>query len=527
MRRFAQLFREIDQTTETNVIHMALVSYFKEADECDHLAALALLWDKRPKRSVASAQLRSWAIEETGLPVWLFEESYQMVNDLAETIAHFVPNPDQQDERGLRVIVEEISLLVQKSNDEKQAWVQQMWKGMQAYERFIIHKLVTGSAPFKVPKKLLVDALAEVSQEESSVVFHALSGEWGLETESLQHVLETASASSNSAKPYPFRTIDEVEENISTLGKPVNWIAEWQLDGIRCQIIKRDGVFFIWDKNEELITEKFPELQSLSDVLPEGISIEGIIVAWKAGKILPDAKLKSRFKRKNVSKKLLTEIPVHVIAYDQLEEKGQDIRKESLLERKKILSSNLETLNSPALISSTELITFDNWDSLAELHQYARDHQATGLVLKEAKKGYSKGNWFSWPASLLQINAVLLYAHRNQGRGGTAYAEYTFAVWKEDQLVPFTKASEGLGKDDLDDIAAFVKGNTLERFGPVRSVRPELVFTIAFENIQYSSRHKSGLTIQGPVILERKININPEDAGKLSDLEAFLKQYQH
>ena len=531
MKQFAQLFAQLDQTNKTGEKLSILKDYIRQAPSKDILWTLALFTGKRPRRPVNSTLLRHWAAEAAGLPLWLFEESYHVVGDLSETIALLLPPPQQQQDEPLTYWIHFLKQLQQKEEADKKAAILEAWDMMEQGERFVFNKLMSGSFRIGISQNLMVRALAEVEEMEPAIAAHRLMGNWDPDTSSYETLFsEEENYADNLSRPYPFYLAHAVEDIPDVLGSSEEWQAEWKWDGIRSQLIYREGHIYIWSRGEELITDKYPELAALQDHLPYDCVIDGEILPLKEGNVLPFAVLQTRIGRKDVSKKLLQEAPVGIYAYDLLELNGEDIRQQPLLERRKQLEELIAKTEQPGLLSPSPIVNFKDWEELKEVRENSRSLMAEGLMLKRKDSAYGvgrkRGDWWKWKIDPLSIDGVLIYAQKGSGRRADLYTDYTFAVWNEEkQLVPFAKAYSGLSDAEIRQVDNFVKRNTKERFGPVRTVKPELVFEIAFEGIQKSNRHKSGVAIRFPRILRWRHDKKAEDANSLEDLQELLNIY--
>lgn len=525
MKHFAQLFRKVEETNKTNDKVDALVHFFNEADDSDKLWTIALFSHRRPRRTITTSFLREWASEMSGVPTWLFEESYHIVGDLAETISLVLPNPTQKDERNLSDWIEYIQGLREVEEEEKKRAVFYAWKSLNQDERFLFNKLITGGFRIGISQKLMTRALSKHLDKPTNEIAHRLMGNWTPDSTDFQQLLLDDSISSDTSKPYPFYLAYAVEEKIEDLGDPDEWTAEWKWDGIRGQVICRESESFIWSRGEELVTDTFPEIAMMATKLPEGTVIDGEILGYENGSPLSFQALQKRIGRKKVTKKLLKEAPVVLMAYDLLECKGEDIRNQSLEERRLKLAEIVQDLQHPTLVLS-ESVKFQNWETLAELRKTSRERGAEGFMLKKKASPYlsgrKKGDWWKWKVDPYTIDAVMLYAQRGHGRRSSLYTDFTFAVWNGDRLVTFAKAYSGLTDKEFKEITAFVKNNTIERFGPVSSVKPELVFELAFEGIQESKRHKSGVALRFPRIKRWRRDKPASEANHLEDLKALL-----
>ena len=529
MKQFAELFTKLDQTTKTLDKVQALVEYFEKANDQDKLWTIALLSHRRPKRSVNSTLVKQWAAEFSNVPFWLFEESYHVVGDLAETIALILPEPSAASQHGLTYWVDFIRSLADHEDEVKKKKMQESWAVLQPSERFVFNKLLTGGFRMGVSQKLMTRALAQYTGVDENVLAHRLMGNWSPDSTTFNDLVFSKDIKADDSKPYPFYLAYALEEEQPySLGGPEEWIAERKWDGIRGQIIVRNEELYVWSRGEELVTDKYPEYWILKDKLPHGTVIDGEILPFKDDRPLSFNVLQTRIGRKNLSKSILQNSPVVFVAYDLLEYGGDDIRHWRMQDRRNQLGDITREANTQVLHLS-EQVMFNTWETLAKEREKSREYHSEGIMLKHVdstyRSGRKKGDWWKWKVDPLTIDAVMIYAMRGHGRRANLYTDYTFAVWNEDQLVPFTKAYSGLTDDEIREVDRFVKKNTLERFGPVRSVTPELVFEIAFEGINRSSRHKSGVALRFPRIKRWRKDKPKEEANTINDLVDMLDRY--
>jgi DNA ligase 1 len=535
MKAFAQLFADLDTTNKTNAKLDILKQYLAQAPDADRLWLLALFTHKRPRRQVTATQLRQWAAEAADIPDWLFEESYHTTGDLAETIALVLPLPIRPHEQPLHWWIGFMQGLAPLAEAEKKAQILWAWQGLEPRERFLFIKLMTGGFRIGISQQLITRAVAEVCELDKAVVAHRLMGNWQPDQTDFQQLImgaanpDAPAAGLAVSQPYPFCLAHPVDEaRLADLGPAAHWQAEWKWDGIRAQVIVRQGELFVWTRGEELVTDKYPELQALLAPLApaSGLVLDGELLAWANHQPLPFAELQKRIGRKTLSKKLLQEVPVALVAYDLLELNGRDLREQPLAARRQQLEQLVAQANCPALHASPVVAAAD-WPQLAAARQQARAHGAEGLMLKRLDSAYQtgrvRGHWWKWKVQPLSIDGVLLYAQKGHGRRATLYTDYTFGVWQGDRLVTFAKAYSGLTDAEIKEVDAFVKKNTLEKFGPVRTVKPELVFEIGFEGIQRSNRHKSGVALRFPRILRWRLDKTAAQADKMEALLALAE----
>ena len=565
MKAFAELYTALDETNKTNEKVDALTRYFATAAPADAAWALYFLIGRRPKQAVASAKLHAWAVQAAGVPDWLFSECYDAVGDFAETIALLLPEArdwgleagaaEQTDASlqplasSLREWIEDILLPLRGMDEATQRdRILATWGALGPRERFVWNKLITGEFRVGVSQRLVVRAIAAVSGVEVAVVAHRLMGDWQPSAEFYARLLGQETSDADISRPYPFCLAHPLEDTPAALGDVSEWQAEWKWDGIRAQIVRRAGQTFIWTRGEELVTDRYPELAELGTRLPDGTVIDGEILPWRDGGVLTFAQLQRRIGRKTIGKKLLSDVPVILMAYDLLEWQARDIRTLPLTERRerldalvaemenaelRIENTSASDLNSSFFILNSHLqlsptVAADSWDDLATARERSRTLNAEGLMLKRRSSIYRvgrvRGDWWKWKINPFTVDAVLIYAQPGTGKRASLYTDYTFGVWDGDQLVPFAKAYSGLTDAEIRQVDAFIRRNTVEKFGPVRTVKPELVFELAFEAIQRSSRHKSGIAVRFPRILRWRTDKRMEEADSLETIRALLPE---
>jgi DNA ligase-1 len=472
--------------------------------------------------------LRQWASEEAKIPLWLFENTYHIVGDLAETIA-LVTEPNHKGHRAtaktLAQTMNELIGISRADDESKRAYITAAWKVLSKHERLVFNKLITGGFRMGVSARNLTKALALFTEREANAIAHRLMGDWSPQTTTFDALIAQDDGAEDASRPYPFFLAYPIEGEVSALGNVGDYLAEDKYDGIRGQIIKRDDLVFVWSRGEELVTDKYPELVALGKGLPNGTVLDGEIVCHNGEHVLPFATLQTRIGRKTVTKKLLTEAPVKFIVYDLLEHNGQDVRNEQQAKRRVFLC-NLVNHHPHEHLMLSALYEVEGWDALASIRAGARERNSEGLMLKHKHSPYEvgrkRGAWWKWKLDPYTIDAVLIYGMLGHGRRANLHTDYTFAVWRGDELVPFTKAYSGLTDKEFMEVDRFIRQNTIERFGPVRSVRPDLVFELAFEGIARSSRHKSGVALRFPRMVRIRRDKPASEAARLEELEALL-----
>jgi len=566
MKAFATLYSRLDATTSNNAKLAAMRDYFREAPAEDAAWAVYFLAGGRPRQLIPTRVLRETAMQAAQLPEWLFEESYQAVGDLAETISLLVPVTAHSSDEGLAVWMQDKLLPLRGLPPEELALrLPPLWAQLDRLSLMVSIKLITGAFRVGVSKLLVTRALASLADLDPKRVAQRLVGYTDLShrpsAEGYRALITDESEHEHAQRggqPYPFFLAHSlqapVEEFDTLLGVPDNWLIEWKWDGIRAQLVKRDGQIWIWSRGEELVSERFPELCELANCLADGTVIDGEILVWKhppeqPAAVLPGidtpapasdgygvqpfALLQQRIGRKNLTAKVLQDAPVSVLAYDLLEWQGEDWRQRPHHERRQQLETVVVQCPNPRLMVSP-LVTENDWQDLARQRETSRALGVEGMMIKARAAQYGVGRtkdvglWWKWKVDPYSIDAVLIYAQRGHGRRASLYTDYTFAVWDgepgdpERKLVPFAKAYSGLTDEEMRKVDAIVRKTTVEKFGPVRSVTPTLVFELGFEGIAASSRHKSGIAVRFPRMLRWRLDKPVEEADTLETLKELL-----
>ena len=545
MRRFAQLFHELDATTRTAEKVQSLVAYFRETPAEDAAAALAVLSGQRQRRGVTTTLLREWAAEAAGIPLWLLEESYAAVGDLAETLALILPDGrEDAASAGLaETIASTIKPLAAASVEEKRRIVHDAWQRLRKDERVVWHKLITGGFRVGVAMTLVARALAEIAEVDAATMAHRLMGLSAITPEAYRALLDTDAQVHDPTRPYPFFLASPLDDTVARLGDVAGWLAEWKWDGMRAQLIRRGDVRAIWTRGEELASEAFPELIAAAERLPDGHVLDGEVLAYADGELLGFRALSRRAGRRRVPAKQLQEIPCVFVAYDLLEADGVDLREQPLAFRRERIAAlglpvfggegrgpasacgHADQEDRPHLFCSPQVVA-TSWEDLARARETSRQRGVEGLMLKRLDSPYRvgrpRGDWWKWKVDPLEIDAVLLYGQAGHGRRASLHTDYTLGVWDGDTLVPVAKAYSGLTDAEIAEVDRIIRQTTRERHGPVRVVEPTLVFQIAFDAIAVSSRHKSGVAMRFPRIARWRRDKRPEEAGRLDELRALL-----
>lgn len=540
MKRFARLYAELEATTSTRDKLAALKRYYDQAPAADAAWATYFLAGGKPRQVVPSRLLRETAQEASGLDDWLFEECYQAVGDMAETVALVLPPPGRSDETGLAEWVEqrlaplrgaEATIIGQR--------LREFWDMLDARERFLLGKLIGGSFRVGVSRLLVQRALAEHSGVDIKAVAQRMmgytDGRSAPTAEKFVGLVDAAGAHRASGQPYPFFLAHQLADAPETLGEPADWLVEWKYDGIKAQVVRHGHAIWIWSRGEELITDRFPEIEAIGHALPDGTVLDGEILVWQGDSPQPFALLQQRIGRKTLTKKILADAPVALVAYDLLEESGTDIRSLPQHERRMRLENLVQHMASRVhglALRISPLVRARSWGELAALRDESRARGVEGLMIKRADAAYGVGRtkdvgtWWKWKIDPYSVDCVMVYAQRGHGRRASLYTDFTFAVWDGEgadrRLLPFAKAYSGLTDEEFREVDAIIRKTTLEKFGPVRSLAPSQVFELGFEGIQRSTRHKSGIAVRFPRMLRWRRDKDIAEANTLADLVELL-----
>jgi DNA ligase-1 len=532
MRAFSELYEELDTTTSTNLKVAAMVRYFNAAPPADAAWAVYILSGHRLKRFIGQALLRRWLVETSALPDWLVEESYATVGDLAETVALLLESEPSAaavvPDLPFAAWIEDRLLPLREVDEEQQRLaIVEWWRTLPYRECFILNKLLTGELRVGVSESLVTRALSEVLHIDRADVTRRLMGDWCPSAEFWRGLQSKEPPTTDPAAPYPFFLASPLEDSPDSLGPSQNWLAEWKWDGIRTQLIRRQGRCFIWSRGEELMSERFPEILVAATRLPDGMVLDGELVAWRDGVIRPFADLQQRIGRKKLTATILERVPVRLLAYDILEHDNTDIRSLPLRERRARLETVLR--DAPEIFGVSAPLRAGTWEELAQLREQSRMRAVEGLMLKALDSSYGtgrqRGAWWKWKVAPYSFDAVMLYAQPGHGRRSNLYTDYTFGVWSNDELVPVAKAYSGLSDSEIVELDRWIRTHTTEKFGPVRQVERSQVFELAYEGIAASTRHKSGIALRFPRILRRRPDKPVAAADKLSDLQSVLQAH--
>lgn len=525
MRRFTDLYAALDRTTSTLAKRDAITNYLREAPGLDAAWAVYVLGGGKLRRLASTTELRHALGSATGYPDWLVQESYSHVGDLAESIALMLPPGDGSlADAPLHEWMETRLPALGKLDavariEHLQAW----WRALEPSQVFILNKLITGGLRVGVSHKLVVQALAKWSNQETDLIAHRMSGDWKPTAFALHNLAASAAPKEHLAdRPYPFFLASPIENGVESLGDRANWLAEWKWDGIRAQLMKRGETVTLWSRGEERLDGRFPEIETAATTLVGDVVLDGEILAWDEDAAGPRSfsALQKRIGKLKPSPGLIATTPARFMAYDILEQSGADLRETPLVERRQRLLTALQNIEPVIVISPP--VSGESWDDLTTVREESRARQTEGLMLKRLDSPYrvgrKRGDWWKWKVDPYTLDAVLLYAQPGHGRRSGLFTDYTFGVWDGDALVSVAKAYSGLNDTEIEKLDRWIRSHTTERFGPVRAVKAEHVFELAFEAVQLSTRHKSGVAVRFPRISRWRADKPIHEADRLDDL---------
>jgi DNA ligase-1 len=558
VKRFTQLFVELDSTNKTAEKVAAMERYFREAPPKDAAWGLFFLSGQRLKRTVKTSVVWACAMEATGLPEWMLSECTEAVGDFSETISLLLPESKDAAERAsppLHEVAEQwIVPLINSDERAARETLLGAWARLTGPERFVFTKLIRGNFRVGVQKALVVRALAHATGIDAAIVAHRMAGTFAPTEAGWAAVVGEGRAEDDAARPYPFCLAHQLDVPLSDLGDLQEWQVEYKWDGTRAQIVRRGDGVAMWSRGEEPIAGQFPEISRAAMVLAPGTVLDGEVLAWRfdpssrhaerGGTPLSFNALQARLNRKNVQPSLFDADGIVFVAFDVLEEGGVDVRGLPLRERRALLEGIVGRAGpaTAGVIRLPPRVEAGTWEEVERSRAAARDTWgAEGLMLKHhgsryhvgrvsggtaasvVKAGPEHAGWWKWKVDPYAVDAVLIYAQQGSGRRAGLYTDYTFGVWDGDELTPFAKAYSGLNNEEIARVDAFIRNNTVGRTGPVRMVKPELVFEIAFEGIQESGRHRSGIAVRFPRIARWRTDKKPEQADTIAMVRTLLE----
>jgi DNA ligase-1 len=534
MQQFTELYLKMDRTTRTSEKLAAMVDYFRAAPPEDAIWAVYLMTGRKIGRMVSFRMLRNWVSEISGYPGWMVDECYTFVGDLSETLSLLLPGAAENTAApALHTVIEEIlKPLGTMSESQQREAIVAAWQVLSMPQKLVFHKLLSREFRIGVSRQMVIKALAEAAGVDTQIMAHRLTGNWKPEAATMKRFLaavDEAGEKRDAAMPYPFMLAHPLAEKPETLGDIGDWLLEWKWDGIRAQIIRREGQAAIWSRGDELVTGAFPEIVQAAASLPEGTVLDGEIVAIdeNAERPMPFAMLQRRINRKNVEMSFWPDVPVGFIVFDLLEYGGEDFRARPLVERRRQLAEILAR-DSQSILRVSAPAQAATWSDLESMLGQSRDRAVEGLMLKRLSSPYQAGRptglWWKLKVQPYTVDCVLIAAQSGHGRRAGLLTDYTFGVWDDGDgtLVPFAKAYSGLTDEEILSLDGWARRHTLEKFGPVHMVEPVRVFELGFEAIQRSTRHKSGIAVRFPRMLRERTDKKSDDADRLSTLRELL-----
>lgn len=538
MKSFANLLDRLVLTPSRNGKLKLLTDYFRDAPDPDRGYGLAAIAGTLDLKSIKPAMLRELVLER--MDDVLFRYSYDYVGDLAETISlvwDTSQNADvpQADDPGLGEV---IAMMNSLGRTEVRSAVRDLLDRLETSSRFAFLKLVTGGLRIGVSARLARQALADFGERditEIETLWHGLEPPY----EPLFAWLEGKAERPILATPAIFHSVmlsTPVGDNDLQNLLPEDFVAEWKWDGIRVQLSRSGDTKKLYSRSGDDISGAFPDILetvNFEGVMDGELLIGGTARSNNATRTFSD--LQQRLNRKTVTGKMLEEYPAFIRAYDLLFDGEEDIRGETFLQRREKLKGLIDGAPHDRFDLSP-LVPFTSWDELEMLRKAPPDPVIEGVMIKRKdsiyQAGRAKGPWFKWKRDPFNIDAVMMYAQRGHGKRSSYYSDFTFGVWSEnedgEQLVPVGKAYFGFTDAELEVLDKFVRDNTVERFGPVRAVRatPEFGFVleVAFEGINRSNRHKSGVAMRFPRIARLRADKLPSEADRLSTLVAMIDE---
>jgi DNA ligase-1 len=540
MEAFCHLFHALDATPATEAKVALLAAFLQTCTPAEGAWALQVLLGRQSRRLITGRRLREICLSGSSWPAWLFDDCHRQVGDSAETIS-LLWTVDPGSPPGLlqgslqHWMEERLPSLAALQGEEQADAVRDCWRELPPEQLLVVNKLLTGGLRVGVSEGLVIRALSRFCGVEEASLKHRLMGGFQPTEWAWQQLISTTEADQVPAsRPYPFFLASPLEEGFLQTTPVSQWQVEWKYDGIRCQLIHRRGEVFLWSRGEDLINPSFPDLSAAAALLPEGLVLDGEVVIWPPGEAHPRpfAALQRRLGRRAPGRRILQEAPACYVIYDLLERAGVDLRSQPLQERRLLLEDHLGN-DPPPSLRLAPVLPLNSWDDLEPLRSRAREAGAEGLMLKHRAAPYlsgrRRGHWWKHKLEPFRLDAVLVYAQAGSGRRANLYTDYTFALWDRPwrepgetqldppKLVTFAKAYSGLDDRDIQRLDQWIRTHTIQRFGPVRAVEPELVFELAFEGIQPSSRHKSGVAVRFPRISRWRSDKGPREANSVEE----------
>jgi len=542
LNNFSELFLNLDSSNSTNNKIEVLKNYFLSNDPIDNSWAIYLLTGKSNKRFISGRYLKNLFSELYEYPVWLIDTCYLKVGDSAEVITLLLKNKSTSRKKVLlnislnELLSKTIPDLSKLNDEEKNFKIKNMWETLPEDNHLIFNKILTGTFRVGVSIGLITKSISKLINIDEEIISHRLMGNFEPSIDSYEFLInKNINLQELNSKPFPFLLANTIEDKI--FKHSINdFQFEWKYDGIRMQLIKRSGNVSLWTRGQELVNDSFPELVDKMSHIKDDFVLDGELLVWnfKEQIAFDFSLLQKRINRKSPTRSIQIKYPIIFIAYDLLEINGRDIREIKLenrrIELEKYFSKwhNKTENNISAIFKICNLIFPKDWPDALNYKEKSRENNTEGLIIKKKTSIYSSGRkrgiWWKYKVDPMQLDAVLIYAKGGSGRRAGLYTDYSFALWKDKELIKFASAYSGLTNIEIKELDKWIRKNTIEKFGPVRSLKPEMVFEISFEKIQISKRHKSGIAVRFPRITKWRKDKKINDADSLENAYELMRK---
>jgi DNA ligase-1 len=541
MKLFSRLILDLEEAREPVRREGLLDGYFRVVSAEDAEWAMKLLSGKLFKKLVGSATMMEAGLTASGLPQWLFHESLKAVGDVCEAVALVLAEPEI--ESGLTLsecVLQRIMPLAGLQSCRQADFLVACWGTMSRAERLVYNKLVTGKLRSAVSVQEVSTLLANISGLSVSTINFRLATDWVPNGSFFLSLIAPDQSDAEHALPYEFCSAAPVAADLSVVEGGLGWLAEGLSDGLRAQVVRRRGKCYVWLRSGALVTDSFPEIAKACRGIPDGTVLDGEIVAWMEDGLRPVSAVTKRLDRKPRTVIPAGEPEMRFLAFDILENAGCDVRLVPFAERRRMLEeilsghisiglTNSEETREPALLTRglalSSALSVSDRTSITTLLDQARELGMRGLILKKVDSPYvsdeDQRSWFALKSEPLSVHGVLMYVERDSGGISPGFL-FTLGVWKDEDLIPIAKVGREFSTEQSSMIEAFVKENTLEKFGPVRTVRAAIVMELRFDGVEVSARRKAGIALRSPRIHRMCVGMRPEEAGRLSTILELL-----
>ena len=542
LKNFSKLFTDLDSINSTNNKIEVLKNYFLSNDPIDNSWAIYLLTGKSNKRFISGRYLKNLFSQIYEYPQWLIDTCYLKVGDSAEVITLLLKNKNYSRNKKIsnitlnKLLSKTLPDLSKLNEYEKNLEIKKIWETLPEDDHLIFNKILTGTFRVGVSIGLITKSIAKLINVDEEIISHRLMGDFKPSVDSYEFLInKKIKLEELNSKPFPFLLANTFEDRI--IKNSINdFQFEWKYDGIRIQLVKRSGNISLWTRGQELVNESFPELVDKMSNIKDDFVLDGELLVWDFQEqiALNFSFLQKRINRKSPTRSIQIKYPIIFIAYDLLEIKGRDIREIKLENRRIELEKYFSTWqNQPKnnisdIFKICDLIYPKDWSDAQSYKEKSRENNTEGLVIKNKRSIYTsgrkKGIWWKYKVDPMQLDAVLIYAKGGSGKRAGLYTDYSFALWKDKELIKFASAYSGLTNNEIKELDKWIRKNTIEKFGPVRSLKPEMVFEISFEKIQISKRHKSGIAVRFPRITKWRKDKKITDANSLENAYELMKK---